>query len=367
MPPAALRHLLRTTPTVAPVPHRALLYLSGSQATEFLNGVLASSVPNPPRGPFLSAFLHAQGRVLHDVLVYTKKNARGHDGYFIEYDSRPSEAPPLLTALKRFILRAKVKVEDVSSQYDVWSIWGSEQVREWESSRKWTRTRSGVIEPQWDSSEHWPWSDGDEERVTLRDRRAVGMGKRALVPKGDKPGEASTHELTDSDAYTLHRILHGVPEGIIDISPMQAFPMESNLDVMGGLDFRKGCYIGQELTVRTYHTGVLRKRILPVHITSSTAEAPIPESSALVHSDVRAVFSEASTSPRPRIRGTGKLLSTTQGVGLALMRLEHVDLVEKGLMKFQIESGETEPESEKTIWNVSHWWPEWWPVQASES
>lgn len=66
------------------------------------------------------------------------------------------------------------------------------------------------------------------------------------------------------DGYTLHRLLLGVPEGVLDIPPAQAFPMDSNLDMMGGLDFRKGCYIGQELTVRTYHTGVVRKRVYPV-------------------------------------------------------------------------------------------------------
>lgn len=61
MPPT-LRPLLRNLPTIAPVPHRSLLYLSGSQASEFLNGVLASSVPNPAKGPFFSTFLHAQVR-----------------------------------------------------------------------------------------------------------------------------------------------------------------------------------------------------------------------------------------------------------------------------------------------------------------
>ena len=97
--------------------------------------------------------------------------------------------------------------------------------------------------------------------------------------------EASTHDVVPSEEYTLHRILLGIPEGARDIVPMQAFPMESNLDVMGAckcfhsfviisqkmciVDFRKGCYVGQELTVRTYHTGVIRKRIFPVELISS--------------------------------------------------------------------------------------------------
>ena len=71
-------------------------------------------------------------------------------------------------------------------QYDVWSAWGSEDAKKWESPRKWTWARSGVIEPIWDPSEGWPWSNGNGERLSLRDRRAVGMGIRMLVRKGDK-------------------------------------------------------------------------------------------------------------------------------------------------------------------------------------
>lgn len=124
--------------------------------------------------------------MLYDIFVYPKKNAKGHDGYFIEYDTRPSETPPLQQTLKRFILRSKVKLEDVSNEYDVWSIWGSENEKKWESPRKWAWARSGVIEPVWDSSEGWPWSDGDIGTMSLRDRRAVGMGRRVLVRRGDK-------------------------------------------------------------------------------------------------------------------------------------------------------------------------------------
>ncbi|KAI5124731.1 hypothetical protein M0805_005367 [Coniferiporia weirii] len=357
MLPAAVRHLLRATPTVAPVPHRAVLYLSGSQATEFLNGILASTVPNPPRGPFFSAFLSAQGRVVHDAFVYPKKNAKGHDGYLIEYDSRPSEAPSLLPSLKRFVLRSKVRLEDVTDQYDVWSTWGSENAHIWEHPRQWTFARSGVIEPRWNLSEHWPWSDGDGGRLSLRDNRAPGMGKRILTTKGDKPEEASTHDIVEHEAYTLHRILNGVPEGVIDIHPMHAFPMESNLDIMGGLDFRKGCYVGQELTVRTFHTGVLRKRILPVQVTKNTQEAASPEELlALSGGDIRTTAAESSTDSKIRVRGTGKLLSTVHGVGLALMRLEHADLVERSLVKFQMNAE----------WDVSHWWPDWWPKQEHD-
>lgn len=126
-----------------------------------------------------------QGRVLYDVFVYTKRNAKGQDGYILEYDARSADAgaPPLLAMIKRFILRAKVRIEDVSSQYDVWASWGSDAERAWESPRAWNWAQSGAVEPAWKQEEHWPW--GTEEG-SLRDRRAVGMGKRTLVPQGDR-------------------------------------------------------------------------------------------------------------------------------------------------------------------------------------
>ena len=95
------------------------------------------------------------------------------------------------------------------------------------------------------------------------------------------------HDEGTEEDYLIHRITHGVAEGAVDMPPLEAFPMESNLDLMGGsmsfylyvralligaiVDFRKGCYVGQELTVRTYHKGVVRKRITPVIIHPSTS------------------------------------------------------------------------------------------------
>ncbi|KAF8897474.1 Aminomethyltransferase folate-binding domain-containing protein [Infundibulicybe gibba] len=353
MPPSSsIRALLRTTPTIAPVPHRALLSLTGSHAPEFLNGILASSIKRPVRGHLYSAFLHAQGRVLYDVFIYTQPDT----GYIIEYDARPSAAPLLSTLLKRYVLRSKVKIRDVSAEHDVWSAWGSGGTHEG-AGRRWKWASSGAVEPVWDVENPW----GEEERV-IWDRRAPGMGRRLLVKKGDRPQDAETHDVATQDAYTLHRILRGVPEGAVDMQAMQAFPMDSNLDVMGGLDFRKGCYVGQELTVRTYHTGVVRKRILPVVIhdpnTTRNPSVDIPS-----NIDIRATPTTQSETRTPRPRGTGKLLTSMQGVGLALLRLEHVEGVEKGGLKFEVEIPDGE---EKKTWGISHWWPDWWPHEKTD-
>ena len=125
-----------------------------------------------------------QGRVLHDAFVHSYTSTEGKKGYLVEYDSRPSEAPPLLSMLKRYVLRSKVRLRDVSDEYDVWAAWGSETDKSWETEREWSNARSGVAEPVWNHGEgvEWPWGSGPN---ALRDRRAVGMGHRVVVRKGD--------------------------------------------------------------------------------------------------------------------------------------------------------------------------------------
>ena len=124
-----------------------------------------------------------QGRVLHDIFIWAHTTPAGRQGYLVEYDARPSEAPEMIPMMKRHILRSRVKVKDVTEEYDVWAAWGSEKDRSWETDRKWDFARSCVIEPVWDKNGEWPW--GSTQGV-LRDRRAVGLGHRLLVRKGDR-------------------------------------------------------------------------------------------------------------------------------------------------------------------------------------
>ena len=168
----------------------------------------------------------------------------------IEYDPRPSEAPPLLSLLKRYILRSKVTAKDVSDRYDVWAAWGGETSTE-PFKREWRFGNRGAVEPVWES--HEAWRGAGFVPMSLRDLRAVGMGLRMLVRKGDPRKRhrytvltsliffaaqlASDHDIVEGEEYTVHRIVHGVPEGIVDLPPMQAIAMNSNLDMMGGSEF----------------------------------------------------------------------------------------------------------------------------------
>ncbi|KDQ10010.1 hypothetical protein BOTBODRAFT_36633 [Botryobasidium botryosum FD-172 SS1] len=345
------------TPTCAPVPNRTVLALTGSETRSFLNGIISTAIP--AHGGFYSAFLSPQGRVFYGVFFHPHPTEP--NGFLVEYDSRQplstssTPVPPLVNLLKRFILRAKVRVRSVGEEWDVWSAWGGKELVE--PSWKWAR--SGAVEPIWADLESHAGKEG------IADLRAPGMGRRILVRKGDPPQASSTHDVAPASSYVLHRILSGVPEGIDDIPPGDAFPMDSNLDMMGGVDFRKGCYVGQELTVRTYHTGVIRKRIMPVRLSGAP---PLPALHAPINAVALLSPSSSTESPaprRPRPRGTGKLLTTIEhdggAVGLALMRLEHVEGVERGQLRMEIGSLEGQGP-----WGVECLKPTWWPALVDE-
>ncbi|GJJ11334.1 hypothetical protein Clacol_005566 [Clathrus columnatus] len=333
----------------ARIHHRAFLSITGPHSTQFLHGILSTGPPqSSPRGGFFTAFLHAQGRVLYDAFVY--RHPSNDDGYLIEFDSRPSQAPPLLSLLKRYILRSKVKITDVSDEWDVWAAWGDGNNNE-VSDRKWRWSRSGAVEPLWESEE-WPWG-GVEDRLLIRDRRAYGMGRRRVISKGLKPPESANHDVVSYADYTLHRVERCIPEGIDDITPLQAFPMESNLDIMGGLDFRKGCYVGQELTVRVYHTGIIRKRIYPIileHINAAGVESNNITALSPGMDIITVQSGESREVARPR--PSGKLLTTVGNRGLALLRMEQVEGPNRSSFSLN-----TDKSWRLTPFRPSHWPP----------
>lgn len=357
--PGPLRALLRTTPTIAPVANRSVLAVSGKDAAQFLNGLLANTIQGQQ---CYGAFLHAQGRVIHDVFLYIPPAATVPT-YLVEHDASPSESQPLLNLLRRYVLRSKVRIRDVTQEWDIWAAWGCDTDTTGQQ-RSWSWARSGAVEPVWQNASEWPW--GIKPGV-IHDRRAPGMGRRMIVPKGEKPPEAATHGTAGRGDYLLHRILHGVPEGSAEIPPLHALPIESNLDVMGALDFRKGCYVGQELTVRTYHTGVIRKRILPVALVSmsdhiSDQHGALPPNLSIKPSVIAV---PGLSTQIPRLRGASTLLSSVslglgKAAGLALLRLDHLR------PSVELFSDDTVSGQSVHKWKVEHWWPDWWPAHPIE-
>ena len=146
--------------------------------------------------------------MLHDVFLYTTSDSAGKSSYLLECDSRPSEGPPLISLLKRYVLRSKVKIRDVSNEYDVWAVWGDSLE---EPPRQWTWSMNGVVQPNWDTG-RWPWGAEDH---SILDRRAIGMGKRRLVRQGDLrtsiTAPSSFLDATIPNSTGVFPLPHGIP------------------------------------------------------------------------------------------------------------------------------------------------------------
>lgn len=252
---------------------------------------------DPRTDGFYSAFLSAQGRVLHDVIVYPDSSKPVGEGFLIDVDA--DEAGRLERHIKRYKLRAKfaVRLVDVG-EMAVWAAWGE-----------------GVAVKK------------AEGEITVADPRCPALGWR-MVTSRERP-EVDVEEVEERE-YTIRRYLAGVPEGQKEILREQALPLESNMDIMGGIDFRKGCYVGQELTIRTKHRGVVRKRILPCMIYPEDKPAPqelvySPDSLAAPGGFRTAEEIPTETSigrVEKKGRSAGKWLAGIGNVGLALCRLE---------------------------------------------
>jgi folate-binding protein YgfZ len=140
-----------------------------------------------------------------------------------------------------------------------------------------------------------------------------------------KTPEVECEEVSEESAK-IRRYLKGVPEGQDELLREVALPQESNIDYMGGIDYRKGCYVGQELTIRTHHTGVVRKRVLPVMLYNSSSEVPktleyVPEQANGLAVENIPVETRIGRVDK-KGRSAGKWLNGVGNLGLALCRLE---------------------------------------------
>ena len=291
------------------LPSRRLVSLSGPDSTHFLQGAITANLaPSTSRtSGFYAAFLNAQGRLLNDVFIYPE-NTSGTESWLIEVDAKDAER--LARHIKRYKLRAKFNVKLLDEgERNIWSVW-----RDGDGRTGWT-PHSLTTE---DVAGEAKFGKGV---VCCEDNRAPGMGRRLILPGGKKPEEDL--EETTEESYRVRRFLKGVPEGQDELIREAALPQESNIDYMGGIDYRKGCYVGQELTIRTHHTGVVRKRILPVMLYGTNEAMPTTLEYSPEKDLARAIPKETSIGRfEKRGRSAGKYLTGVGNIGLGLCRLE---------------------------------------------
>ncbi|KAF9700490.1 hypothetical protein EKO04_001821 [Ascochyta lentis] len=277
---------------IAPLSHRRLISLSGPDTVKFLQGLITNNVHADRDQPFFAAFLDSRGRVLWDVFVWVYPELlakKGHWSCYVEVDA--SEVEALRKHLKRHKLRSKVSIELVpEEELGVWAAWGQAY-----NSVNAQAVIADLCDPRGDMSTLW--------RILAK-------------PNSDLVGSGS--EIQDIQQYHLQRYKQGIAEGPHEIPRESALPMEVNIDLAQGIDFKKGCYVGQELTIRTKHTGVVRKRLLPVQLDLSGIP-PSSMSSLESGADIKPLDEKGAIK---KGRAAGKFVTRIGDVGLALCRLE---------------------------------------------
>ena len=124
----------------------------------------------------------------------------------------------------------------------------------------------------------WGGAAATEYGLCYPDPRLPALGLRCMLPP-HLAGKAAADlgaELVDAAVYEAHRIALGVPRGGLDFIYGDAFPHETDMDQLGGVDFDKGCFVGQEVVSRIEHRGTARTRVVPVSFDGFAPEAGAP-------------------------------------------------------------------------------------------
>ncbi|XP_023126145.1 putative transferase CAF17 homolog, mitochondrial [Amphiprion ocellaris] len=299
------------------LPNRTLLKIQGADTSAFLQGIITNDMAlleEPEHRVMYSHMLNVQGRTLYDIMLYSLKEAEGGHGVFLECDSTTKDS--ILRHLKVYKIRRKVNISPCPD-LSVWAVLSQEGQE--------------VNKPKLSSPE--------KALAWEADPRTQQMGWRLVLHCQVNPLDIiASCQKGDTEEYHKHRYAIGLPEGVRDLPPGVALPLESNLVYMQGISFSKGCYIGQELTARTHHTGVVRKRLMPVRLSSPVQDL-----------EEGAVLQTQSGKPAGKHRaGVGEL-------GLSLIRMAHA----KEVLTLK-SSDDSTVTLEASV-------PDWWPKDVKIS
>ena len=225
---------------------RQLLRISGSDRQSFLQGLVTNDVSKLAEGPVYAALLSAQGKYMFDFFLHT-------DGEGILLDVAAARAPALAQRLSMYRLRADVQIE--ADARPVWRGIGAAPA-------------GGFTDPRHES-----------------------MGWRQY-------GEATVEALPE-DHFEAIRVGHAIPEP--ELVENETYILEAGFERLNGVDFRKGCYVGQEITARMKHKTELKKGLRRVSVEGDAAFGTV-----------------ITTNGKP----AGTLFTVVNGQGLAHLRFD---------------------------------------------
>ena len=256
---------------ITPLPHRAILEVQGEDRATFLQGLITNDIQKmTPFHSIYTLLLTAKGRFLYDLFITER------DGVYL-IDAEADRLGDLLKKLSLYKLRSQVTLS-LRPDLPVFALWG-EGV-------------GATLDLQLER--------GATRDCIFIDPRLVEMGARAIGVS-----EIAGCQTTSLEAYHQYRLQLGVPEGGQDLIPEKTIPLEAGLDELGAISWTKGCYLGQELTARTKHIGLVRKRVFPVTLEG----APPPKGAEILkNGDI-----------------VGDMLTHSGPYGLARLRLEALE------------------------------------------
>lgn len=263
--------------------HRGLLRASGADLRPFLQGIVSNDVEKVgPEQAVWSAFLTPQGKFLHEFFMIEQG-----DGFLI--DCEAERRADLLRRLKLYKLRSQVQLETLGDSLTVAALFGPDVLSHLELAAEPGRAKTLG------------------QGVVFVDPRHAGLGARAILPADCAATILSELGFTEAGLadYDRLRIALGVPDGSRDMEIEKSILLENGFDELHGVDWDKGCFMGQELTARTKYRALIKKRLLPVDI-----DGPAPAPGTAVTRDGKEV---------------GTLRSTADGLGLALLRLDRIE------------------------------------------
>ena len=208
-------------------PDKTVLRLTGDNPENFLNDLLTAQIETLEEGLARAAcLLSPQGRILFDMLVVRQGNLL----YLI---TEKQQADALIKRLTLYRMRRAVDITLLAEMSVCHLLDGAN--------------------PQQTEPHTLP-----DSAILARDERHAGLGLLCLIPETDLP-DAQPDEL-----WHIQRIGLGIPEGVADLTPNRALMLEAGLQHLAAVDFKKGCYIGQEVTARTHYRGLVKRRLFPI-------------------------------------------------------------------------------------------------------
>ncbi|MHA1529617.1 MAG: CAF17-like 4Fe-4S cluster assembly/insertion protein YgfZ [Alphaproteobacteria bacterium] len=254
---------------------RTVLRMTGADVRDVLQNVVTNDIARlAPGGAVYAALLTPQGKYLFDFLLL-----EGPDGALL-IDAAADRAEALAQRLRMYCMRRDAAVTGAAG-LGVALVWGGAAVPEGE--------------------------------LVVADPRAVALGWRIYAADPAAALAATGAAEADRAAYDALRIAHMVPASGIELLSDETYILEAGFEALNGVDFRKGCYVGQEVTARMHHKTVLKKRLVRVRVEGEAAPG-----------------TKVTAGGRP----AGTLFSQSDGQGLAHLRLDRaMGVLEAGAAK----------------------------------